>query len=293
MQKSLQSQGSLPQLPVPVSVSKAPVERLLGRLVHLDGVGPTKSDRWGNVGFYTFCDQDTGAVFVRLYKRPSEVYGIVRDVNDHFISKYGGTGIQRVRTDQHPCFMQTTSAWRDVQNHCGFHTEYSSVYTPAQNSHAERANRRLLDCARTIMNAAGLEHWSWGLAILYASQVLNHVPLRRLDGITATEALTGCAPQVHRFRIFGCTAWALIHKAHSWDSAPKPQHTWSGFLAPVSWLNRHMSCSMKPSSEELRPWRSTRLKTYRTHGNQIVAQQYHWVMITTGAVTTLKTLCEC
>ena len=214
MQKSLQSQGSLSQLPVPVPVSTAPVERLLGRLVHLDGVGPTKSDRWGNVGFYTFSDQDTGAVFVRLYKRPSEVYGIVRDVNNHFISKYGGTGIQRVHTDQHPCFMQTTSAWRDVQNHCGFHTEYSSVYTPAQNSHAERANRRLLDCARTIMNAAGLEHWSWGLAILYASQVLNHVPLRRLDGKTATEALTGCAPQVHRFRIFGCTAWALIHKAH-------------------------------------------------------------------------------
>ena len=40
------------------------------------------------------------------------------------------------------------------------------------------------------------------------------VPLRRLGGKTATEALTGYAPQVHRFRIFGCTAWALIHKEH-------------------------------------------------------------------------------
>ena len=95
----------------------------------------------------------------------------------------------------------------------GFTTKYSSTYTPEQNATAERANGSILSCARTLLHAASLPKRYWPYAVLYAADIYNCNGRVRLQGKTPYEMLRGKAPNVSRFRVFGCKAWALVPKA--------------------------------------------------------------------------------
>ena len=101
--------------------------------------------------------------------------------------------------------------------------KYSSTYTPQQNQTAERANRTVLSCARTMLIAADLPKKYWGYAVLYACDVLLCTPRSRLNNKTPYELLFGNAPDISHFRTFGCKAWGWVPKAlrKKWDPRAK------------------------------------------------------------------------
>ena len=100
-----------------------------------------------------------------------------------------------------------------VEQKIGFRTEYSSTYTPEQNADVERANGSVLSTARTILIASKLGKRYWPYAIMYATDILNCTGRARLNGKTPYELLHGSPPNIDKFRVFGCKAWALIPKA--------------------------------------------------------------------------------
>ena len=91
---------------------------------------------------------------------------------------------------------------------------FSSVYTPEQNPYAERSNYSIWSMARTMLLQAKMQKMYWGYAILYATEILMCLPKKALGWKTPKQVLTGRKPDISRFKVFGCKAWALVPKPH-------------------------------------------------------------------------------
>ena len=84
--------------------------------------------------------------------------------------------------------------------------------TPQHNGVAERKNRTLVECARSMMKGKNLSNAFWAEAITTAVYLKNRSSTRCLDNITPFEALYGSKPAIHNLKIFGCKAFAHIPK---------------------------------------------------------------------------------
>lgn len=82
---------------------------------------------------------------------------------------------------------------------------------PQENGVAEQMNRTIVECARAMLNDAGLPNKYWGDAVLHAAHIINRLPTKSLESkSTPYEAYTGNKPSVAHLRVFGCTAHAHI-----------------------------------------------------------------------------------
>jgi transposase InsO family protein len=84
----------------------------------------------------------------------------------------------------------------------GIKYEFSSPYTPQQNSIVERKNRTLLDMARTMFDEYNTPDRFWAEAINAACYSINRLYLHRILKKTSYELLTGKKPNVSYFRVF-------------------------------------------------------------------------------------------
>lgn len=95
----------------------------------------------------------------------------------------------------------------------GIVMENSAPYTPQQNGKAERANRTIFECARTMLRATDLPKNLWAEAVSTAVYILNrttHSSRKNLK--TPYEVWTGRKPNLQHVRIFGTTAYAHVPK---------------------------------------------------------------------------------
>lgn len=97
-------------------------------------------------------------------------------------------------------------------NECGIMRQLTVPYTPQQNGVAERANRTLVEMARTMMLHAGTPKSLWVEAINTAVYLRNRSPTSILGNITPYEVWYGRKPNVNHLRTFGCIAVALNKK---------------------------------------------------------------------------------
>jgi len=93
---------------------------------------------------------------------------------------------------------------------CGIQRQTSSPYSPQQNSVAECANRTIMECARSMILAQGLELEFWGEVVNTAVYIKNRCPTKALNSKTPQEAWSGRKPDVSHLRIFGCKAFAHV-----------------------------------------------------------------------------------
>jgi hypothetical protein len=98
----------------------------------------------------------------------------------------------------------------DFLHECGIERQTSAPYTPQQNGVAERANRTIMECARSMIRAQGLDLEFWAEAVNTAVYIKNRCPTKALDSKTPQEAWTGVKPDVSHLRVFGCKAFAHI-----------------------------------------------------------------------------------
>lgn len=72
--------------------------------------------------------------------------------------------------------------------------EYSAPYTAQQNGEAERANRTVIETARTILKASGLGLSLWGEAVFTAVYLRNRLTNSRNPEKTPFELFFGKRP---------------------------------------------------------------------------------------------------
>ena len=94
-------------------------------------------------------------------------------------------------------------------------------HTPQKNGVAERKNRTLVECARSMLQGKGLSNGFWAEAINTAVYLKNRSSTKCLGFKTPFEALFGFKPAVSHLRIFGSKAYAHIPKADRKKLDPK------------------------------------------------------------------------
>jgi hypothetical protein len=92
----------------------------------------------------------------------------------------------------------------------GIQQQTSAPYSPQQNGVAERANRTIMECARSMILAQGLEFEFWGETVNKVVYIKNRCPTKVLDSKTPQEAWSGRKPDVSHLKVFGCKAFARV-----------------------------------------------------------------------------------
>jgi hypothetical protein len=92
----------------------------------------------------------------------------------------------------------------------GIAKETSTPYRPQQNGVAKRANRTIVEMARSMIHAQKLDKSFWAEAVVNAVYTRNRCPTRTLEHMTPEEAWSGKKPSVAHMRVFGCLAYAMV-----------------------------------------------------------------------------------
>ncbi len=93
---------------------------------------------------------------------------------------------------------------------CGIQQQTSAPYTPQRNGVAERTNRTIMECARSMIRAQGLDLEFWAEAMNTTIYIKNQCPTKALESKTPQEAWIGRNPDVSHLRVFGCKTFAHI-----------------------------------------------------------------------------------
>ncbi|GJZ88614.1 retrovirus-related pol polyprotein from transposon TNT 1-94, partial [Tanacetum coccineum] len=96
----------------------------------------------------------------------------------------------------------------------GISQNFSSPYTPEQNSVAERRNITLFEAARTMLNSAKLPKQFWGEAVNTACYTQNRSIIVKRHGKTSYDVFRGRSPDISYFHVFGCPIHIHNHKDH-------------------------------------------------------------------------------
>ena len=75
---------------------------------------------------------------------------------------------------------------------------------------AERANRTIVEMARSMIHSQGLGREFWAEAECNAAYTRNWCPTRVVYGMTPKEAWSGKKPSISHLREFGCIAYAKV-----------------------------------------------------------------------------------
>jgi transposase InsO family protein len=130
-----------------------------------------------------------------------------------------GLRIKKIRSDNETEFKN--SQIEGFLEEEGIKHEFSSPYTPQQNSVVERKNRTLLDMARTMLDEYKTPDRFWAEAINTACYSINRLYLHRILKKTSYELLTGKKPNVSYFRFFGSKCFILVKRGRKSKFSPK------------------------------------------------------------------------
>ena len=124
----------------------------------------------------------------------------------------GGKTIEHVvkvlRTDNGGEYI--SKAFDDFLSKNGIARQNSSPYTPQQNGVAERANRTVVEMARSMIHAQCLGHEFWAEAVCNAVYVRNRCPTKAVEGKTARGSVEReDAARLAHARV-GCVAYAKV-----------------------------------------------------------------------------------
>jgi len=155
-------------------------------------------------------DDYTGMYFVYFLKHKSEAL-------DHFIEfqrKFENrleTRIKSIRTDNGREFVN--ESFRKHLNESGIHHQKTVPFNPQSNGRVERANRVLLDRARTMLHDSKLHPEFWAEAVTAACHTSNLTP-RKGKTNTPFELFFGHKPSLEHLRVFDCVAFFYVPKQH-------------------------------------------------------------------------------
>jgi hypothetical protein len=151
-------------------------------LVHSDMCGPMKTtSRGGARYFVTFIDDFLRKTCVYFLKAKGEVFDKVKAYKA-LVDNQIDMKIKTLRFDNRGKFV--SKKFDNFLHECGIQRQTSAPYTPQQNGVAERANRTIMECTKSMIRAQGLDLEFWAEAVNTAVYIKNPCPSKALDSKT-------------------------------------------------------------------------------------------------------------
>lgn len=199
--------GKMQRSPFPIGRERA---NKVGQLIHSDVCGPMHVSTPGRAKFFAlFTDDYSGWRAVYFLKQKSEVAESFKNFVNTLRSETGHT-VHTLRADNGGEFVnQSLKTWLSDR---AIRIETSAPYSPEQNGVSERANRTIMEGARSLIYAKHLPLELWGEAIACTVYSLNRV-CNSTSPLTPYENWYGKKPDISHFRIFGSTAFIHVPKA--------------------------------------------------------------------------------
>ena len=160
--------------------------------------------------FVTFIDDFSRKVWLYTLKTKGECLEKFKEFKA-LAEKQSGHMIKVFRSDNGGEFI--SKGFRRFLKKHGIEKQRSTPYTPEQNGVAERANRTIVEMARSMIHAQHLKLEFWAEAVANAVYIRNRCPTRALVTITPQEAWSGRKPCIAHMRVFGCIAYAMVPDA--------------------------------------------------------------------------------
>lgn len=138
-------------MPFPQSSSRA---KNVLELIHSDICGPLQTQSLGGAKYIaTFIDDKTRHIDVTFLKSRSEIFSAFKKYQRK-VERKTGRKIIKLRTDNAKEYLSHNFTQYLEQE--GITRQLSTEYTPQQNGVAERANRTLVEMARTMLLESNL-----------------------------------------------------------------------------------------------------------------------------------------
>jgi len=207
-------QGKSSRLPF-VDIGKQSTNLL--DLVHSDLCGPMSIDSIGGAKYFlTFIDDCSRKKFLYFIREKNQVLTMFIKFKN-LVENQTNQKIKALRTDNGREYINTN--FKNYLEKCGIVHQTTTPYTPEQNGVAERANRSIVEKARTMLLDANLNKKYWAEATNTATYLLNRSPTKTLKGRTPEEIWRGDMPNLKHLRVFGCEAMVHIpsQKRGKWD----------------------------------------------------------------------------
>ena len=180
-------------------------------LVHTDVCGPMKTMSMGGARYFlTFIDDYSRKIWLYPLKAKSECFEKFKEFKV-LVEKQAECDIKGLRSDNGGEY--TSNVFEMYLKLHGIVHQTSTPHTPQQNGVAERANRTLVEMARSMLHAQKLGLEFWAEAVTNAVYIRNRCPTSAVQGKTPQEAWSGRKPSVAHVRVFGCIAYAKIPDA--------------------------------------------------------------------------------
>ena len=180
-------------------------------VIHSDVCGPMHTTTFsGKRYFVTFIDDKSHFCMVYLLRNKSEVASKFVD----FVAlaeMQTGKRVETLRSDNGGEY--TSQAMAKFCSSRGIMQKFTPPYTPQLNGVAERMNRTLVECARCMMEHAGLSKEYWGEAVMTATFLRNRCPSRAISLDKSPHQIwTGKKPLLGNLKVFGCHAYVTVPK---------------------------------------------------------------------------------
>lgn len=189
-----------------------------GELFHMDLCGPMEEESLGNSRYFLLIKDDYSSYrYVYFLKQKWEtkqkIEGFLKQFENEFDVK-----VKRIRSDNGTEFIN-----KQVENMLiekGIIHEKSVVYTPEQNGRIEREMRTIVEAARTMLQAKGLQKSLWAEAVNTAVFVINRTGKSKIEGKTPFEVLYNKEFDITNLHVFGDVAYTHIpkEKRKKWDA---------------------------------------------------------------------------
>ena len=200
--------------------------RLL-ELVHSDVNGPIEVPSLGGSRYFvTFIDDFSRWTSLYTMKAKSETFSCFQrfhaEAERHTGAKISSVNVikrtsktadqlKTLRTDNGGEYISNEFKTY-LQDH-GIRHQLTVAYTPQQNGVAERMNRTLMDCVRSLLHTAQLEKKFWAEALATAVYIRNRVISRSLPkNTTPYQRWMGQTPDLSNLRVFGSKCWFVLPK---------------------------------------------------------------------------------
>jgi len=99
---------------------------------------------------------------------------------------------------------------KKIKNFCkrnGIRKEFSPLYNPQNNGIAERLNRTLTNCTKTILHWSGLSLNFWDYAIKHATYIYNLIPHKSINNKIPDEVYFNKKVKLDHLKTFGFIAY--------------------------------------------------------------------------------------
>lgn len=180
----------------------------VGAVVHSDVCGPMSVTSFGGSRYYvTFIDEFSGFITVVPIARKSDVASAFKKYHPWLERKYD-CKLKRLHCDGGGEY-RALAGYLESE---GIELQQTPPYSPEQNGIAERANRTLMESARSMILHAKMPRAFWAEAVVHAADIRNRFLCPRNEAKTSYELMTGIVPRMDHLKVFGSLAFTLVPK---------------------------------------------------------------------------------